>query len=56
MARPIRETPVLKGEDAYNFEMNRLKVENMSPEERADNWKKVEEGYKRFCSYVDICI
>ena len=26
MARPIRETPVLKGEDAFNFEMRRLEV------------------------------
>ena len=40
MARPIRETPVLKGEDAFrstfgrlqgkNFEMRRLEVEHMS--------------------------
>ena len=33
MARPIRETPVLKGEDAFNFEMRRLEVENRTPEE-----------------------
>ena len=42
MARPIRETPVLKGEDAFrstfgrlqgkNFEMRRLEVEHMSKE------------------------
>ena len=35
MARPIRETPVLKGEDAFNFEMRRLEVEHMSKEQRA---------------------
>ena len=34
MARLIRETPVLKGEDAFNFEMRRLEVENMSKEQR----------------------
>jgi len=27
MARLIREPPVLKGEDAFNFEMRRLEVE-----------------------------
>ena len=43
MARPIRETPVLKGEDAFNFEMHRLEVEHMSKEQRAENWRKLEE-------------
>ena len=33
MARPIRETPVLKGEDAFNFEWRRLMVDNMSDEQ-----------------------
>jgi len=37
MARPIRETPVLKGEDAFNFEWRRLMVDNMSEEQRAEN-------------------
>ena len=45
MARPIREPPVLKGEDAFrstfgrlqgkNFEMRRLEVEYMSKEQWA---------------------
>ena len=42
MARPIRETPVLKGEDAFNFEWRRLMVDHMSEEQRAENrvsWK-----------------
>ena len=43
MARPIRETPVLKGEDAFNFEMRRLEVEHMSKEQRAENRRKLEE-------------
>ena len=42
MARPIRETPVLKGEDAFNFEMRRLEVEHMSKEQRAENRHKLE--------------
>ena len=50
MARPIRETPVLKGEDAFrstfgrlqgkNFEMRRLEVEHMSKEQRAQGDKE----------------
>ena len=54
MARPIRETPVLKGEDAFNFEMRRLEVENMSKEQRAENLRKVEEGYARAKSYINF--
>ena len=40
MARPIKETPVLKGEDAFNFEWQRLMVENRTPEERAEKRRK----------------
>lgn len=54
MARPIRETPVLKGEDAFNFEMRRLEVEHMSSEQRAENLRKVEEGYERAKSYINF--
>ena len=43
MARPIRDPPVLKGEDAFNFEMRRLEVEHMSKEQRAENRRKLEE-------------
>ena len=45
MVRPISESPVLKGEDAFrstfgrlqgkNFEMRRLEVEHKSKEQRA---------------------
>ena len=54
MARPIRETPVLKGEDAFNFEMRRLEVEHMSKEQRAENLRKVKEGYARAKSYINF--
>ena len=54
MARPIRETPVLKGEDAFNFEMRRLEVDNMSKEQRAENLRKIEEGYERAKSYINF--
>ena len=54
MARPIKETPVLKGEDAFNFEMRRLEVEHMSKEQRAENLRKVKEGYARAKSYINF--
>ena len=54
MERPIRESPVLKGEDTFNFEMRRLEVENMSKEHRAENLRKVEEGYACAKSYINF--
>ena len=46
MARPIRETPVLKGEDAFNFEMRRLEVEHMSKDEViGSRWKKIRSNF-----------
>lgn len=38
MARPIKETPVLKGEDARRFveRMNETRIE--SPEKNAGDW------------------
>ena len=50
MARPIKETPVLKGEDAFNFEMRRLEVENRSPKERAEARRKFQERGMNFFS------
>ena len=55
MARPIRETPVLKGEDAFNFEWRRLTVENMSEEERAENRRKLKEQADKAREYIEVC-
>ena len=55
MARPIRETPVLKGEDAYNFELRRLTVESMSPEQRAENRRKLEEAVANAKNQIEWC-
>ena len=41
MARPIRETPVLKGEDAFNFEWRRLTVEHHELDETRSKSVKV---------------
>jgi len=55
MARPIRETPVLKGEDAFNFEWRRLMVDHMSKEERAENRRKLEERIANARNKREIC-
>ena len=55
MARPIRETPVLKGEDAFNFEMRRLEVEHMSKEQRAENRRKLEEEIANSPVKIEWC-
>ena len=55
MARPIRETPVLKGEDAFNFEWRRLQVDHMSPEQRAENRRKLKEAADEARKYIEVC-
>ena len=55
MARPIKETPVLKGEDAFNFEMRRLEVEHMSKEQRAENRRKLEERIANAKNKIEWC-
>ncbi len=54
MARPIRETPVLKGEDAFNFEWRRLMVENRTPEEKAEAHRKFKEELAEAQKHLDI--
>lgn len=56
MARPIAETPVLKGEDAVRFEKLRNEVENLSKEQRAENTKKLNEAVKKAKKYISIRI
>lgn len=55
MARPIKETPILKGEDAIRFEMRRMEVESMSKEQRAENIRKLEETAAKARTYIDVC-
>ena len=55
MARPIKETPVLKGEDAYNFELRRLQVENRTPEERAEARRKFREAVEIARKHIEVC-
>ena len=56
MARPIAETPVLKGEDAVRFEKLRTEVENLSSEQRAENTRKLNEAVAKAKEYISINI
>ena len=49
MARPIRETPILFGEDARRFEEEMRRVDNLSAEERKANRDKLRKEYERIC-------
>jgi len=51
----FRETPVLKGEDAFNFEMRRLEVEHMSKEQRAENRRKLDERIANAKNKIEWC-
>jgi hypothetical protein len=55
MARPIRETPVLKGIDAFNFEWQRAVAENRTPEERAELRKKFQEQVAEADKIIKVC-
>ena len=51
MAKPIRNTPILFGEDARRFHEE---ISNLPPiEERRKEREKVEEGAKRFVEMVE---
>lgn len=56
MARPIRETPVLTGEDAIRFEEMRLNVENMNEEQQAENRKEFEKRVAKAKKHIQFCL
>ena len=55
MARLIRDTPVLTGEDAVRFELHRLMVDNMSQEQREENRRKLEERIANSKNKIEWC-
>ena len=55
MARPIKDTPVLTGDDAFRFEMRRLMVDHMSKEQRAENRRKLEERVANAKNKIEWC-
>ena len=56
MARPIAETPILKGKDAVRFEKLRVEVENLSKKQREENTKKLNEAVSKAKEYISVRI
>ena len=54
MARPIRETPVLTGDDAIRFTREMKQVEQMPKEERAENRRKLEEACQSLLKHLTL--
>lgn len=55
MARPIRETPILTGEDAERFVRQMQEVESRSPEEREACRKAFKERVKEAKKLITFC-
>ena len=55
MARPIRETPILTGEDAERFVRQMQEVEARSPEERDSRRKAFKERVKEAKKLITFC-
>ena len=51
MARPIKETPILYGEDARSFETRMKEHRRISPEERA-RMNAAYEAVKSVCDFM----
>ena len=56
MARPIRETPILTGEDAIRFMQEMQTVENLSNDVRSANRAALHDSYQQAISHIQICI
>lgn len=56
MARPIRETPILTGEDAERFVKEMERVDAIPPEVRAAYQEKLERQFEEICKKIKICI
>ena len=56
MARPIRETPILTGDDALRFEQEMKCVESMPNSERRQNRINLERSCHSFVSQLTVLI
>ena len=56
MARPIKETPILTGEDAEAFMEEMEKVDNMSEETRTANRVKLLEEFQTIIKKIAVCL
>ena len=55
MARPIKETPILTGEDAERFVNEMKRVEAISPETRVAHQKKLEREFREISKRIIFC-
>jgi hypothetical protein len=55
MARQIRETPILFGEDALRFMERSERVENMTREERLKNLRELESQVANAKNKIEVC-
>ncbi|MBQ4507450.1 MAG: hypothetical protein II970_00905 [Paludibacteraceae bacterium] len=56
MARPIRETPILTGEDAIRFMNGMREVESLSREARTANRAELSRNYQEAVKRIQICL
>lgn len=56
MARPIRETPILYGEDAERFVRRMQEVESRSKEEREERHRQFQERVKEAKKFITFCL
>ena len=56
MARPIKETPILTGEDAERFVREMEEVEARSKEEREASRKEFQERVKEAKKLITFCL
>lgn len=56
MARPIKETPILTGDDADRFVNEMNKVESLDKATRSANKAKLESDFKRALKRIAVCL
>lgn len=56
MSRPIKETPILTGQDAERFVNEMRRVERLSKEERSANRRKLLKDYEEAKQSITICL
>jgi hypothetical protein len=56
MARPIRETPVLSGDDALRFTEEMQRVEQIPVAERKQNRMRLESACRSFMNHLTVLI
>ena len=56
MARPIKETPILTGQDAERFVEEMKRVESLTKETRSENRKKLLKDFEAAMKNITICL